>query len=382
MNTKCIVKKIVVFAYCFIVLFSISISSAYAGVSYTFQVPFPGLSETIQLCEANQALLSCGGITKYIVAVYEWIIKLAVVLAVLIVTLAGLRWMFARGDTGAITEARKMISNTFIGLVLAFGSYVFLFAINPKLVTFGPMGLAAIEREELEIEQTPIESPNFEEIQQTPIDVPGGIKDRINQNMALYKQVAQMTNIPWELIATTHYQEAGNRGDKSILNGFAICNASDSKCPECASGKTQLNDARCAARVMKEKAQERYPSFSNYTDRSTTFALTEATNDGTDSHGAIANILFRYNGVCPHKSLEDLSVRGTCLNVDESAYVMNNFSADPRYQRMGFAGYVANDCKPGCTVFKHWSTDGGLRFFQRLKNPANFDGTGKLVKMD
>ena len=365
-------------------LFSIILLSnpAFADVTYKLQVPLPEFpNNTIDLCTGNDSL-SCSGIAQYIKVVYEWLIRIAIVLGVGAFTIAGLLWLTARGETKQIDTARSMIKNTVWGIVLALGSYALLAVINPDLVTFGQLELSEIKQMKFEIEQTPVTSPNFEEIQQTPINIPGGIKDRINQNMTLYKQLAQMANIPWELIATIHYQEAGNRADKSMLNGFAICNAKDSQCPECASGKTQLNDGRCAARIMKEKAQTPYPSFSNYTERSTKFSLTESTSDNTNPRGAIANVLFRYNGVCPHKSIEDLSRRGTCLNVDESAYVMNNFSADPRYQRMSFAGYVANDCKPGCTVFKHWSSDGGLRFFQRLKNPANFDGSGKLTKMD
>ncbi len=366
-------------AFILIAVFSTITSISHAAVSYTFQVPVPGLSETIELCEANQALLSCGGIVKYIIAVYEWIIKLAVIAAALIVTIAGFRWMLARGDSGAITEAKKMISNTFVGLILAFGSYTLLFAINPKLVTFGPMGLAAIERKELEIEmETPVVNPNFDEISQTSIQDPGSIITRINQLMPLYKSVAQAMNVPWELLAALHYQEAGNRPDKSMLNGFAICNNRDkSSCPYCQQGATQENDYKCAAKLLHQKANmSGFRDFPRYSYRGK-FILNQSSPIAADPSSAIANIMFRYNGVCP-------KVNNQCQDITGSAYIMNMLT--PTLVNMPFEGRLDSSCKstqPGCIIKKTWGNrDGALRFILRLKNPANFDGTGKLVKMD
>lgn len=333
-------------------------------------------------------MLGYDNVISYIVSVYKLFIQIAIVLAALVIVLAGLRWMFARGNTGTIAEAKKMISNTLVGLILALGSYTLLYAINPDLVEIEDIyknfnrSVKGIEQVRLKVEmsESPTASPDY--VDEDKAKPPASIIERINQNMDLYKQVAQLMDVPWELLATTHFQEAANRSDKSILNGFDICNNKDSKCPECNEGKTQLNDARCAARILRTKARTVYNGYPNYTERSKIFCLTQATNDATDPHGALANTMFRYNGVCPHRSLEELRRPGTCLNVDESGYVMNNFSSDPQYQRMPFAGYVASSCKPGCTVFKRWSGDGGLRFFQRLKNTANFDASGKLIKLD
>lgn len=353
--------------------------AVHAAVDFTFQIPFPGLSETIQLCSGSGDLMSCSGIAMYIIAVYEWLIKIAIAISVLIIVLAGFRWMFARGDSGAITEARKMIANTFIGLALALGSYVILSIINPQLVAFGPLGLSEVEKTEIEIEkETPVINENFDEISQTSLKDPGTVIARINQLMPLYKQVSQEMNVPWELLAATHYQEAGNRPDKSMFNGFDICNNRDnSRCSYCNQGATPLNDYKCAAKLLHSKARmSGFKKFPRYSYKSA-FTLTKDSPIAADPSSAVANVMFRYNGVCPR-------VNGVCQDITGSAYIMNMLT--PAHVNMPFEGRLDSKCKtsqPGCLIKKTWGKrDGALRFILRLKNPANFDASGKLIKMD
>ena len=92
--------------------------------------------EGIQLQIPIIGITGCTDIATYMIAIYKVLIKFSIVLAVLILTFAGFRWIFARGDTGTIVEAKKMITNTFVGLVLALGSYTLLYAINPQLTIF------------------------------------------------------------------------------------------------------------------------------------------------------------------------------------------------------------------------------------------------------
>ncbi len=101
------------------------------------EIPIASIGKEIKLCDCDEnGITTCSGIATYITAVYEWLVRLAVVLSMLIVIFAGLRLLFARGNTGTIAEVKKMITNACIGLILALGSYTLLSAINPKLTIF------------------------------------------------------------------------------------------------------------------------------------------------------------------------------------------------------------------------------------------------------
>lgn len=328
------------------------------------------------------AILPCGDIVSCIVFSYEWLIRLAVVATVAVIVLAGFRWMVARGDTNAVTGARKMIANALIGLSLALGSYTLLFVLNPALVTFGPLNLKSVEEQQLELEweETEVVNPDFDQITEEAMRDPGKTIDRINELMLLYKKAADAMDVPWELLAALHYQEAGNNPNKSMFNGFEICNNRDnSSCEYCRQGgATRENDYKCAAKLLHGKAKTKWPRYKrSYSHWNTVFDLNKNSPITADTSSAVANVMFRYNGVCPR-------VNGQCQDITGSAYIMNMLT--PAHVNMPFEGRLDSHCKlsqPGCLIKKTWGRrDGALRFILRLKNPANFDASGKLIKMD
>lgn len=354
----------------------ISIHVALADVTYKLQIPLPEFpNSTIDLCTGNNNSLSCSGIAKYLAFVYKWLIGLAVVLGVGALTIAGLLWLTARGETKQVDTSRSIVKNTMWGIVLTLCSYVVLYTLNPQLVTFGPLDLDRIKQMKLEIEQTPIDNPSAPNNQPVQTMTPKKVTDRINQNLDVYKKIAQEADIPWQLLAGIHYQEAANVPNKSLLNGFELCNNRDgSRCSACDNGETLENDARCAAIVIKSKARKHYSTFHAYSDRDTTFTLSQTLNDTNDPHGAYANISMRYNGVCPK-----LPGSPRCVDITDDAYVMNNFDAS--HTRMDFCAFKSGT--DHTLLCKNWGTmDGFLVFTRKLWNPANFDASGKLVKMD
>ncbi|MBI4240053.1 hypothetical protein HY620_03625 [Candidatus Uhrbacteria bacterium] len=107
------------------------------------QIPIPGLKlvtkesndTDIRLCEKDtNGVMQCNGLSYYIAAVYKFTVGLAAIISMLVFVYGGLLWLTARGDTGKVQEARKVMTNTIAGLILALGSYTFLWAINPKLL--------------------------------------------------------------------------------------------------------------------------------------------------------------------------------------------------------------------------------------------------------
>ncbi|NIP33097.1 hypothetical protein GWN26_13880 [Candidatus Saccharibacteria bacterium] len=87
-------------------------------------------------------------LAQYIAAVYQYMVGVAVILAIVMIMYGGFRWIVAGGDAGKIGEAKKTIVQAVIGLAIALGSYTILSIINPNLVMFSSFRLALIDRQE------------------------------------------------------------------------------------------------------------------------------------------------------------------------------------------------------------------------------------------
>lgn len=118
---------------------------------FNFQIPISGL-KSLTLCEPGSGgTLSCPGIAKYVQVAYTFLVGFAAVLAVLAITWGGVQWLISRGESGKIQEARKIIGNAVVGLVIALGSYAILSVINPNLTQFNPLTIKPIKLIELDI---------------------------------------------------------------------------------------------------------------------------------------------------------------------------------------------------------------------------------------
>jgi hypothetical protein len=126
--------------------------AAVSDINVSLQIPVLE-TKSITVCETTlgpdgKQLLECTGIAKYISTVYQWAIAFTAVLAVLAFTYAGVLWLIAGGDSGKVTESKKIMGNALIGFLLALGSYMLLNLINPNLVAFNALrvpGIATID---------------------------------------------------------------------------------------------------------------------------------------------------------------------------------------------------------------------------------------------
>lgn len=96
---------------------------------------------------------------QYISAVYSYLVGIAGIFAVALIMWGGIKWIFAGGDTGKVGEAQKTIQNAVIGLILALGSYLLLFMINPNTVTFSALRLRTVPQETLADDHSTDEPP-------------------------------------------------------------------------------------------------------------------------------------------------------------------------------------------------------------------------------
>src|SRR3990167_4694205 len=75
-----------------------------------------------------------GGVISYIAGVYRFLVGIAAIASVFMIMIAGYRWLFAGGNSGAIDDAKTRIKGAVAGLVIALLSYNILNLINPELV--------------------------------------------------------------------------------------------------------------------------------------------------------------------------------------------------------------------------------------------------------
>ncbi|MFA6534356.1 MAG: lytic transglycosylase domain-containing protein [Patescibacteria group bacterium] len=89
-------------------------------------------------------------IAEAISSLYKFGVSAAAILAVVMIIVGGFIWLTSAGNQTQITEAKGYIFGAAIGLLIALGSYVLLYTINPELVRLKPIKIPYVEHENLE----------------------------------------------------------------------------------------------------------------------------------------------------------------------------------------------------------------------------------------
>ncbi|WKZ28964.1 MAG: pilin [Patescibacteria group bacterium] len=108
------------------------------------EIPIPGVTLTSITEPGNYSVPWIG---QYVSGVYTFMISIIGVVAAVMMIIGGFQYLTSAGDAGKIGKARKRIVDALIGVVLALGSYVTLYTINPALVEFNGLRLLSIETE-------------------------------------------------------------------------------------------------------------------------------------------------------------------------------------------------------------------------------------------
>jgi len=82
--------------------------------------------------------------------IYEWVIRIGIALAFLMVMYGGVKWMMAGGSSERVGDAKSQIGAAIIGIVLLLTSFIILQTINPRLISLELPQLPEIERIRLE----------------------------------------------------------------------------------------------------------------------------------------------------------------------------------------------------------------------------------------
>ncbi|MBI4281071.1 hypothetical protein HY628_02660 [Candidatus Uhrbacteria bacterium] len=86
-------------------------------------------------------------LAEYIGVIYQYLVGIAGIFAAVMIMYAGIKWIFAAGDSSKISSAKETIVHAVMGLALALGSYLILRTINPSLVRFSVPDIKSVQQQ-------------------------------------------------------------------------------------------------------------------------------------------------------------------------------------------------------------------------------------------
>ncbi len=110
--------------------------------------PQVNIPDSNQFTPGEKVEVTGNTFANYLIAIYNWGIRVIIVLAVVMIMVGGFMWMTAGGSSQRVSKAKERITSAIIGLILALGSYTLLNFINPELVAFRNLRLTNVSGEE------------------------------------------------------------------------------------------------------------------------------------------------------------------------------------------------------------------------------------------
>ncbi len=105
-------------------------------------VDIPGLKLSEISIKGN--VMSVNYLSDYISAIYDYLLDAAVIVAIVMIMIAGLQYALAGGH-GETSKAKKRIKDAITGLVLLASVYLLLWTVNPELVRLGPVEVDVVD---------------------------------------------------------------------------------------------------------------------------------------------------------------------------------------------------------------------------------------------
>ena len=116
------------------------------------QVDLNGLNFTQPTCtqdDNGEYLCKVNWLGEYITWIYNYALKVAGILAAIVLMAGGVLWLISSGDASKIKQASDLIIGAVTGLVILLSSYVLLITVNPELVKFRPITMGALSNKEV-----------------------------------------------------------------------------------------------------------------------------------------------------------------------------------------------------------------------------------------
>lgn len=104
-------------------------------IEYSPDISFP------EFQVGKNVVITKSTIGQYVRSVFIVFVSVVAVLAVVMVIFGGVKWVAAAGNPAKISDAKDVITNAIIGLVIALTSVILLNLINPQLTEFADINL-------------------------------------------------------------------------------------------------------------------------------------------------------------------------------------------------------------------------------------------------
>ncbi len=115
------------------------------------QIPIDTLTLSAPKCTPNDdGTYQCQipWLSQYILAIYNYGLSIAGILAAIVLMAGGLLWLISGGDASKVTQAKELIVGSVTGLIILASSYIILVQINPDLVQLYPITIGTIKDSE------------------------------------------------------------------------------------------------------------------------------------------------------------------------------------------------------------------------------------------
>lgn len=93
-----------------------------------FEVPLPGLTGTIDD-------VACNGILFYISVIFNYVIAIVVIIAVIGVVIGGFSYMTSGGSDDGVKKGKDLIKSSLLSIVLALGAFLILNTISTQFAS-------------------------------------------------------------------------------------------------------------------------------------------------------------------------------------------------------------------------------------------------------
>lgn len=133
---KKILSKKIFTLFFLAIIFAFGVFQSTFAQSIKLQIPLLG-KESITVCNGS----ACSGIAEYVSLIVKWIVGALSILATLFIMIGGLIWLTARANPKQAEFAKKLITDSIFGLIIALGSYILLATISQSFVNFSDLSI-------------------------------------------------------------------------------------------------------------------------------------------------------------------------------------------------------------------------------------------------
>ncbi|MFA5886246.1 MAG: pilin [Patescibacteria group bacterium] len=193
------------------------------------QVTIPGLKLTpssslvTSVNPDGSTQVSVPWISEYLLALYNYSLSIAGILAALVLMAGGVLWLISGGDASKITQSKELISGSLAGILILFCSYIILYQINPALTIFKPLDIGVIQDLEPESLEGNINNTTVCEncvILDSKIPYKNGKQVNSSLNTKLINTLTNSTGLKWRV--TEAYPPSSTHKSKCHYNGACV----------------------------------------------------------------------------------------------------------------------------------------------------------------